>query len=39
MLLFKWFNLVLCLASLATAGLGESNPGAVLERFSEVFLI
>ena len=23
MLLFKWFNFVLCLASLATAGLGE----------------
>jgi hypothetical protein len=23
MLLFKWFNFVLCLASLATAGIGE----------------
>ena len=23
MLLFKWFNLVLCLAALATAGLGK----------------
>jgi hypothetical protein len=24
MLLFKWFNFVLCLAALATAGLGQS---------------
>ena len=29
MLLFKWLNFILCLAALATAGLGESLPSFV----------
>jgi hypothetical protein len=32
MLLFKWFNFVLCLAALATAGLGECTFMFMLER-------
>jgi hypothetical protein len=30
MLLFKWFNLLLCLAALATAGLGKSQTPRII---------